>query len=53
MNFMDTIEEKEQLIEWFKEGYKPKDHWMVGTEHENLLIPFLKEEKIYTIILFW
>ena len=47
MNLVDTIEEKEQLIEWFKEGYKPKDHWMVGTEHEKFAYTFSKKKRKY------
>ena len=45
MNFVDIIEDKEQLIQWFKEGYKSKDHWMVGTEHEKFAYTFSKKKK--------
>ena len=47
MNFVDIIEDKEQLIQWFKEGYKSKDHWMVGTEHEKFAYTFSKKKKKY------
>ena len=36
----------DQLIEWFMEACKPKNNWMVGTEHEKFcLLPFLSRKK--------
>ena len=47
---MDTaqkIKDKEQLVEWFKDGFKPRQQWMVGTEHEKFAYTFSKEKKKY------
>ena len=47
---IDKIEDKEQLINWFKSGFKKKSDWMVGTEHEKFAYTFSKKKKqIYTI----
>ncbi len=35
------IENKDQLIAYFVDGFKPKSEWRIGTEHEKF--PFLKE----------
>ena len=40
MNSEKTIESKEQLVEWFKLGNKPKQDWKVGTEHEKFAYTF-------------
>ncbi len=29
--------EKEQLINWFKAGEKPRENWKIGTEHEKFV----------------
>ena len=42
---IEKIEDKSQLIEWFKEGFKTKSNWMVGTEHEKFAYTFSKEKK--------
>jgi glutamate--cysteine ligase len=34
------IENRDQLISYFTEGFKPKSDWRIGTEHEKF--PFLK-----------
>ena len=36
-----TLENKDQLISYFTDGFKPKSEWRIGTEHEKF--PFLKE----------
>ena len=38
---------KEQLIEWFESGCKPKKDWRVGTEHEKFAYNFSKEKNVY------
>ncbi len=35
------IENKAQMVDYFSEGFKPKDQWRMGTEHEKF--PFLKD----------
>ena len=35
------IENKDQLIAYFVDGFKPKSEWRIGTEHEKF--PFLKD----------
>ncbi|MDG1827173.1 MAG: glutamate--cysteine ligase, partial [Henriciella sp.] len=35
------ISGKQELIEWFEAGSKPKDQWRIGTEHEKF--GFLKD----------
>ena len=35
-----TIESRAQLISYFTEGFKPKEEWRIGTEHEKF--PFYK-----------
>ena len=40
------IEDKEQLIDWFKSGFKKND-WMVGTEHEKFAYTFSKNKNKY------
>ncbi len=35
------IENKDQLIAYFVDGFKPKSDWRIGTEHEKF--PFLKD----------
>jgi glutamate--cysteine ligase len=37
------IENRDQLISYFTEGFKPKGEWRIGTEHEKF--PFLKENR--------
>lgn len=32
----EVITSKQQLIDWFREGCKPKDEWRIGTEHEKI-----------------
>jgi glutamate--cysteine ligase len=36
-----TIENRAQLISYFTDGFKPKQDWRIGTEHEKF--PFYKE----------
>ena len=42
-----VIEDKEQLVDWFKSGFKKKRDWMVGTEHEKFAYTFSKTENKY------
>ena len=44
---IDKIEDKEQLINWFKSGCKKKSDWMVGTEHEKFAYTFSKNKNKY------
>ncbi len=41
------IQDKEQLIDWFKSGFKKKRDWMVGTEHEKFAYTFSKTKDKY------
>ena len=41
---MKYIENKNQLIEYFISGSKPKNNWKIGTEHEKFLFD-LKTKK--------
>ena len=41
------INDRDQLIEWFIEACKPKNKWMVGTEHEKFAYTFSKQKKRY------
>ena len=41
------IQDKEQLIDWFKSGFKKKRDWMVGTEHEKFAYTFSKNKNKY------
>jgi glutamate--cysteine ligase len=41
------IEDKQQLIDWFKSGLKKKRDWMVGTEHEKFAYTFSKTKNKY------
>tara|TARA_B100001989_G_scaffold50936_1_gene33025 strand:- start:1433 stop:2797 length:1365 start_codon:yes stop_codon:yes gene_type:complete len=43
----EKIEDKEQLITWFKTGFKKKSEWMVGTEHEKFAYTFSKNKNKY------
>ena len=38
------IEDKQQLVDWFKKGFKKKTDWMVGTEHEKFAYTFSKNK---------
>ena len=31
------IENKKQVIEYFEKGFKPRQLWKIGTEHEKFL----------------
>ena len=31
------ITDKEQLVEWFVSGSKPREDWRIGTEHEKVV----------------
>ncbi len=44
---IDKIEDREQLVAWFKKGFKGKNDWMVGTEHVKFAYTFSKEKKKY------
>ncbi len=46
-NNADKIESREQLVAWFSNGFKTKNDWMVGTEHEKFAYTFSKEKKKY------
>ena len=37
----NIIESKAQLISYFEEGFKPRERWRIGTEHEKF--PFLTD----------
>ena len=37
----NIIESKAQLISYFEEGFKPREQWRIGTEHEKF--PFLTD----------
>ncbi|MDC3024201.1 glutamate--cysteine ligase [Alphaproteobacteria bacterium] len=41
------IEDKEQLIEWFKSGFKEKKEWKVGTEHEKFAYTYSANQNKY------
>jgi len=38
--------EKEQLINWFKAGEKPKEFWKIGTEHEKFVFHLDNLERV-------
>ena len=44
---IDQIQDKEQLVSWFRSGFKEKNKWMVGTEHEKFAYTFSKKKKKY------
>ena len=44
---IDKIQDKEQLVSWFRSGFKEKSKWMVGTEHEKFAYTFSKKKKRY------
>ena len=46
-NNTEKIEDKEQLISWFKSGFKKKSEWKVGTEHEKFAYRFSKIKNKY------
>ena len=33
----DPITSKQQLVDWFAVGSKPKSDWRIGTEHEKFM----------------
>ena len=41
---------KAQLVEWFSSSVKPRDKWLIGTEHEGWrqLLDVLNTERIVT-----
>jgi glutamate--cysteine ligase len=32
---LTPVENRRQLVEWFEEGFKPREEWRIGTEHEK------------------
>jgi len=40
------IENKNQLIEYFISGSKPKNNWKIGTEHEKFLFDLKTKKSI-------
>ncbi len=32
---LTPVENRHQLVEWLEKGYKPRDEWRIGTEHEK------------------
>ena len=47
LSYTGKIEDKEQLVAWFKQGFKKKSDWMVGTEHEKFAYKFSKNKNKY------
>ncbi len=46
-NNTHKVYEKTELINWFKEGCKSKNDWMVGTEHEKFAYNFSNSKNKY------
>ena len=43
---MNFISKKEDLINYFNEGAKPKNEWKIGTEHEKFLFDLKNKNPI-------
>ena len=43
---MNFISKKEDLINYFNEGAKPKNEWKIGTEHEKFLFDLKNKNSI-------